>query len=77
MESPAHDLKALFSQLGLDGSEAGIEHFIAAHTPLPDDVALHQAAFWNASQSAFLCEAIRDDADWADSVEQLNLMLRH
>jgi len=49
---------------------------VTAHSPLKPDLKLADAFFWTASQKAFLREEILDDADWAEVVDELNLMLR-
>jgi hypothetical protein len=36
----------------------------------------HQASFWTQAQASFLREAIEEDADWAELVDQLDVMLR-
>ncbi len=77
MELPNHSLSDLFDQLGLPSDEASIEKFVASHRPLPDGVAVADAAFWNASQAQFLREEIREDADWAEVVDTLGSMLSH
>ncbi|TQV87230.1 DUF2789 domain-containing protein [Aliikangiella coralliicola] len=76
MEQPIHNLISLFNQLGLDSSDEAIKDFIGRNKPIPDDVELHNADFWNVSQSSFLKQVIDDDADWAEVVDQLNVMLR-
>lgn len=76
MENPQHDLSALFQQLGLDADPASIERFIATHSPLAEGCKLADAAFWSPAQATFLREEILEDADWAEVVDQLNLMLR-
>jgi hypothetical protein len=43
MESPTHDLKGLFDQLGLDSTQKAIDDLIASHSPLPDDKKLIDA----------------------------------
>jgi len=75
MEMQNHPLSALFDQLGLDSSEAGINSFIKKNAPLKGRE-LHEAEFWNSAQSAFLKQAKDDDADWAEIVDQLDAMLR-
>ncbi|MGB4674230.1 MAG: DUF2789 family protein [Azovibrio sp.] len=72
MEHTQHDLSHLFAQLGRPNGAAEIASFIAAHRPLPGGTELHDAAFWSSSQALFLCEAIGDDADWAQVAERLN-----
>ncbi|HEY7865973.1 MAG TPA: DUF2789 domain-containing protein [Psychromonas sp.] len=76
MEMQNHPLSALFDQLGLDSSEAGINLFIKTHAPLMKEGRLHEADFWNRAQSDFLKQAIDEDADWAEVVDHLDAMLR-
>ncbi|UPW20763.1 DUF2789 domain-containing protein [Agarivorans sp. TSD2052] len=76
MESGIHSLSDLFQQLGLDPSINGIAQFVAEHAPIPADVLLHQASFWNANQAEFLAESVAQDADWSELVDQLDIMLR-
>ncbi|MFI8745756.1 DUF2789 domain-containing protein [Pseudomonas sp. NPDC077186] len=76
METPIHDLPALFKQLGLAHDTASIETFIRTHAPLPAERQLADAAFWSPAQAAFLREEILEDADWAEVVDQLNVLLR-
>lgn len=75
MEQPLHSMGNLFAQLGLASDEAAIERFIASHSPLPPNVELSQAPFWTPQQAAFLREEWREDADWAEVVDQLNVCL--
>ncbi|TDV46618.1 uncharacterized protein DUF2789 [Pseudomonas helmanticensis] len=76
MESPTHNLPSLFKQLGLPDEPVDIEKFIATHSPLKPDLHLADAFFWTKSQSQFLRDEILDDADWAEVVDQLNVLLR-
>ncbi|WP_095108765.1 DUF2789 domain-containing protein [Pseudomonas sp. Irchel 3E20] len=76
MESPTHSLPALFKQLGLPEDALSIDQFITSHSPLKADVLLADALFWTPAQAQFLREEILDDADWAEIVDQLNLLLR-
>jgi hypothetical protein len=75
MESPTHDLKGLFDQLGLDSTQTAIDDFIASHSPLPDSKKLIDAEFWTPQQAGFLKEQLREDADWARVVDDLNLRM--
>jgi hypothetical protein len=75
MESPIHSLPSLFKQLGLASDPVGIEQFIATHSPLKHDQRLDEAFFWTPSQAAYLREEILGDADWAEVIDQLNMML--
>ncbi|GFM66812.1 DUF2789 domain-containing protein [Pseudomonas cichorii] len=74
MELPTHSLPNLFAQLGLDSDEDSIQNFIANHS-LPDDVKLIDAEFWTPQQASFLKEELREDADWAPVVDELNVLL--
>jgi hypothetical protein len=76
MEPPTHTLQDLFLQLGLPGGEGDIDRFVAAHRPLANAIELADAPFWTPSQAQFLREEVADDADWAEVVDQLNVMLR-
>ena len=75
MDLTPHTMSALFSQLGLPSEEADIQAFVSAHRPLPGNAALADADFWTPAQRRFLNEEILEDADWAEVVDQLNLML--
>jgi hypothetical protein len=75
MERTEHDMSSLFAQLGQPNDEVAIARFIATYRPLAGSVMLHEAAFWSPSQSSFLREALLDDADWIDAVDELNLEL--
>ena len=76
MQSQTHSLNALFEQLGLKPDDGSVDRFITEYKPLPRNVVLYEAGFWNKSQADFLKQAIEDDADWAIVVDQLDLMLR-
>jgi hypothetical protein len=76
MEPSTHSLRNLFEQLGLPSGDADIERFVAMHRPLAAGIDLADAPFWTAAQAQFLREEAEDDADWAELVDQLSLMLR-
>lgn len=76
MELANHTVPDLFLQLGLPNQPTEIAQFVAQHRPLPEAVRLADASFWTAGQAQFLREEINGDADWAEVVDQLNLMLR-
>lgn len=76
MENPQHSLPALFKQLGLADDPISIDQFIASHSPLKPDLHLAEAFFWSESQAQFLRDEILEDADWAEVVDQLDVMLR-
>ena len=76
MDTGTHSLANLFRQLGLASDATAIAQFVDAHRPLADDIRLADAPFWSTAQAQFLREEINEDADWAEIVDQLNLMLR-
>ena len=76
MELANHSIRDLFLQLGLSSEQEDIDRFIASHRPLPDGTKLADAPFWTLGQAQFLREELNEDADWAEVVDQLNLMLR-
>ena len=76
MEAPTHSLPNLFKQLGLAHDAESIDKFIATHSPLKPDLHLADAFFWNTSQADLLRNEILDDADWAEVVDQLDVLLR-
>ena len=76
METSFHTLNALFDQLGLASCDQAIEEFITKNKPLPDSVALYEADLWNASQASFLEQGIDQDADWAEIIDRLDVILR-
>ncbi|KUJ83378.1 DUF2789 domain-containing protein [Microbulbifer flavimaris] len=74
--STHHNLNDLFAQLGLASEDAAIDEFIARHH-LAGDQKLAQAPFWSDGQREFLKEAIQDDSDWCEVVDELDTLLRH
>lgn len=76
MDTTANTLGALFDQLGLASSAQEIQSFVEGHKPLAPTLHLHQAGWWNPSQAQFLKQAIEDDAEWAEAVDELDTMLR-
>lgn len=76
MDNFHHDLSDIFNQLGLPSDKAAIERFIEEHRPLASATALPEASFWTPSQREFLSQELMADADWAESIDQLNSRLR-
>ncbi len=76
MDTSTHSMETLFLQLGLPNSATSINAFIQ-NNHLPDDIPLERAAFWSAGQAQFIHEAIEQDSDWAEVVDQLDAQLRH
>lgn len=75
MQLSTHTMPQLFEQLGLAGDEESIQRFVVEHRPLPEGTKLADAPFWSAGQKQFLREQFIQDADWAEVVDQLNMML--
>ena len=42
---------------------------------MPDGALLAEAPFWSDAQARFLRQEILEDADWAQVIDELNLML--
>jgi hypothetical protein len=76
MEMPTHTIVSLFNQLGLESTDEAMDAFINKNSPLPGNIMLHEADFWNTSQASCLKEMKDEDADWAEIVDQLDTMLR-
>ena len=76
MDTSRHTIQTLFRQLGIPHSEPAIEAFLK-NNHLPPDIPLKEAAFWNGAQAQFIRDAIAEDADWAEVVDQLDALLRH
>lgn len=76
MDTDFHRLPELFAQLGLPDDEPSMRAFIAAHAPLAGDVHITEAWFWTPAQARLLRESLRDDADWSQVVDRLDVALR-
>jgi Protein of unknown function (DUF2789) len=76
MNKTMHHFSDLFAQLGLPNDEYAIQRFIASHASLSPDFRLADAPFWTPAQAAFLREAILQDSDWVEMVDQLSVALR-
>ena len=70
MDTSPHTLAALFKQLGLPNERQQIDGFLARHH-LDPGLALAEAPFWNPAQATFLREALAEDSDWAEEVDEL------
>ncbi|WP_326511010.1 DUF2789 domain-containing protein [Aeromonas caviae] len=75
MELLTHDMAALFAQLGLASDDISQQRFIRNH-PIDRHTKLPDAPFWTPSQAGFLRDALSHDADWAEAIDQLDVMLR-
>jgi hypothetical protein len=70
-------LQDLFAQLGLPNDQASILKFIKEHAlPKNHPISLADAPWWTASQAEFLRNAIAEDAQWAEQVDELNAILQ-
>ena len=76
MDTSIHTMQTLFCQLGLPGDEEQINAFIEKHSPLPRNIVLSEADFWNEAQAAFLTVAIEENSDWCELVDELDCLLR-
>lgn len=74
MDTSAHSLSNLFVQLGLAADAASIDRFISEHRLAPD-VRVADAPFWTAAQAGFLREALEEDSDWVEVVDELDARL--
>lgn len=74
MDTSPHSLCTLFAQLGLASDTASIKQFICSHQ-LPAEVAIDAASFWTPSQAAFLKDELNNDADWAEMIDELAVLL--
>lgn len=74
MDTSPHTLGALFKQLGLPNGRQDIDTFLGSHQ-LTDGQALPDAPFWNSAQAQFLREALADDSDWTEEVDELAVRL--
>lgn len=77
MDSAYHSMVNLFQQLGLPSEPDKIDDFISRHRCLHDAVSLDAAPFWSDSQAEFIREALQEDSDWAEAVDQLDARLRY
>ena len=75
LDTQNHTMNALFGQLGLGTSDEAVEQFIGSHH-LSAGECLADAPFWSRAQATFLREALQQDADWAEIVDQLDARLR-
>lgn len=74
MDMSANNIETLFAQLGLDNSAEAIAQFAMSHR-LSKDVYVNNAPYWNDGQRHFLQDALRQDSEWSETVDLLNVML--
>tara|TARA_R110000868_G_scaffold1627_1_gene12977 strand:- start:622 stop:852 length:231 start_codon:yes stop_codon:yes gene_type:complete len=76
MEHNHTDLGDLFAQLGLSSEQQAISEFIQKNSGLPAAVKLENADIWTKQQAEFLRSALAEDSEWAELIDQLNVLLR-
>lgn len=69
------ELSDLFVQLGLPSDDSDIEQFISEHRGLKSAQPLADAPFWSDAQASFLRQALAEDAEWAEVIDELNARL--
>ncbi|MGX9459925.1 DUF2789 domain-containing protein [Shewanella sp. A14] len=75
MDTTSNDLSHLFQQLGLPHHQENIEDFVNKNK-LEKHTLMIDADCWNPSQKAFLKEALLEDAQWSEVIDQLDVMMR-
>ena len=76
MESQIHSLPALLPQLGSAATPRAVAAVVPRQAPLPAHLLLVDAPCWSSAQAQLLAQALEDDADWAEVVDELDLLLR-
>ena len=76
MESYHTKMRDLFAQLGLPSEQISIENFIQTHKGLAQRTHIEDAEFWTTQQAEFIKNALVEDAEWAELIDQLNALLR-
>ncbi|AZG72703.1 DUF2789 domain-containing protein [Shewanella livingstonensis] len=75
MDTTSNDLSHLFKQLGLADNQQGIDDFVKQNK-LDKHTLIVDADCWNSGQKAFLKEALLEDAQWSEVIDQLDVMMR-
>lgn len=75
MDTTTATLEHLFQQLGLGSTEEGITLFIEQHE-IPQNTTIAQAIFWSEAQRHFIEEALNEDAQWSELIDQQDVLLR-
>jgi hypothetical protein len=76
MEKYHTTMSDLFEQLGLAGSDEGIVNFISQNKGLRQGVHIEEADFWTRPQAEFIKNALLEDAEWSELIDQLNTRIR-
>ena len=69
-------MEDLFEQLGLPSHQKAIDEFIQVHSGLAQRTHIEDAEFWSTQQADFIRNALGEDAEWAELIDQLNILLR-
>ncbi len=75
MDTSSHSMQTLFDQLGLPSGSEDIERFIKQHRAKTGLDPLSKASFWSPSQATFIEQALAEDSDWAEVVDELSSLL--
>ena len=75
MDVSKKTLGTLFEQLGLQSDDASIDAFIQSHTLLNNKCPIWAERLWSPSQRSFLREALDEDSDWSNVVDELSNLL--
>ncbi len=76
MDTSAHNLKGLFSQLGLSDQQSAIDTFIEQNSPLDSNTNLADAPFLTSTQQSFIRQQWELDSDWCEVIDELDALLR-
>ena len=76
MEQYHTALHDLFAQLGLANDQPAVRAFIQKNSGLAADIKLEDADIWSKQQADFLRTALAEDGEWAEVIDQLNILLR-
>lgn len=76
MDRSVHTMTELFDQLGLASDDNSIQQFVRKQKP-NNYQSLLEMDCWTDAQKAFIEEALGDDADWCELIDQLDARLRH
>ncbi|WP_340677649.1 DUF2789 family protein [Paraglaciecola sp.] len=76
MEQYHTALSDLFAQLGLSSDQQSMSEFVQKNAGLPAEIKIENADIWTKQQGDFLRTALVEDAEWAELIDQLNVLLR-
>ena len=76
MEQYHTALSDLFAQLGLSSDQQSMSEFVQKNSGLPAAIKIENADIWTKQQGDFLRSALAEDGEWAEVIDQLNVLLR-